>query len=370
VTITARLLVGAINKKEQVISGGKTGGFRGAKLGSMGTVSARYSRSIYNSCVELGCPEPALQAVFQNAPECFNDPTARYDQSLLIDMLHAAEKATGNSAIGLQAGSQFRPSTFLDIGYGLIACQNLREALAFNYQYQRLTQEIGRTSVVVDGEIARIKWRTQIKDFDYVRPATEAAFAGYAVLGRWLTWDSKAKVRAMYFRHGEVAHAQLCESLFQCPVYFNAAQDVMELDAETLLRPMPQANATLLAHLRVRLDRALAEFEGGLGVQARVRDIIQQLLSDGGNDGAAPDLVNVAAILNMSERTLRRRLADEGGTFRQVLTEARQEACEIYLKERRWSVAELAQMLGYSEHSAFSRAFKKWFGMPPSQYVA
>ncbi|GEM_PF-558231 len=349
-------------------SGGSPGG-KGIKLGSMGTVSARYSRSIYNSCVELGCPESALQSVFQSAPDCFNDPTARFDKRLLIDMLHEAEAATGNSAIGLQAGSQFRPSTFLDIGYGLIACQNLREALAFNYQYQRLTQEIGRTSVVVDGDIARIKWCTQIEDAEYVRPATEAAFAGYAVLGRWLTWDSKAKVRAMYFRHDKVAHGQLCESLFQCPVHFNAEQDVMELDAETLLRPMPQANAALLAHLRVRLDRALAEFEGGVGVRARVRDIIQQLLIDAGQDNAVPDLINVAAILNMNERTLRRRLTEEGVTFREVLTEARQEACEIYLKERRWTVAELAQMLGYSEHSAFSRAFKKWFGMPPSQYV-
>ena len=338
-------------------------------MGSMGTVSARYSRSIYFSCVDLGCPEPALQIAFPHAPDCFNDPTARYDNNLLIDMLHAAEKATGNSAIGLQAGSQFRPSTFLDIGYGLIACQNLREALAFNYQYQRLTQEIGRTSVVADGDIARIKWRTLIEDAEYVRPVTEAAFAGYAVLGRWLTWDSKAKVRAMYFRHNKVAHAQLCESLFQCPVYFNADQDVMELDVETLLRPMPQANATLLAHLRVRLDRALTEFEEGVGVRSRVRDIIQQLLGDANDGSAGPDLINVAAILNMNERTLRRRLAEEGITFRQVLTEARQEACEIYLKERRWSVAELAQMLGYSEHSAFSRAFKKWFGMPPSQYV-
>ncbi len=73
--------------------------------------------------------------------------------------------------------------------------------------------------------------------------------------------------------------------------------------------------------------------------------------------------------MGTTERTLRRHLKDAGQTYRNLLEAARREACDVELRRGTTSVAALAQALGYSEQSAFTRAFKAWYGQPPSQYI-
>jgi AraC-like DNA-binding protein len=335
----------------------------------MGTVSARYLRSFYTSCLAHGCPAEALDAVIPGAPDILNNPAKRFDRTLLLDMLHAAQAATGNEAIGLLAGQAFRPSTFLDIGYGLIACANLQEALAFNARYQRLTQEIGRTSLRIENDTANIHWETDIDNVAYLRPFTEAVFAGYAVLGRWLTWTYDQKILGMHFRHAAPESLDPYTALFDCPLYFGCEKDTMELETSLVEQPLPQPNRQLLDHLSDRLDRALEALDQPMGSAIDVRLCIQQLFSDMPERSAAPTINEVASALGQSERSLRRHLAQEGTSFRAELAAARKEACEIYLKEDKWSAAQIAQMLGYSEQSAFSRAFKSWFGVAPSHYL-
>ena len=81
-----------------------------------------------------------------------------------------------------------------------------------------------------------------------------------------------------------------------------------------------------------------------------------------------PTLDRLARRLHMSARTLHRRLAEESTTFRQVVSEVRQELAERHLREGKLAIAEIAFLLGFSEASAFHRAFKRWTGLSPQKY--
>jgi AraC-like DNA-binding protein len=85
-------------------------------------------------------------------------------------------------------------------------------------------------------------------------------------------------------------------------------------------------------------------------------------------DKSPPTLAMMAASFGVSQRTLRRRLDDEGYPFRELLNMARQSLWKLYHQENRLSLGEIAHMLGFGELSAFSRAHRKWFGRPPSEF--
>ena len=329
-----------------------------------GSVSSAYAQSYYDTCVARGAPGEALRNALGAGPNPFDNPARRFPNDKLLDMLSLAETVTGDTSIGLEAGRNFRPSTFLDMGLALISAASLREVLKINERYQPLTQELGKTHLSVKPDQARISWRPYLEDPERMRPATEAAFAGYAVFGRWLTWLYDQEIAGMHFRHARPPHADAVEELFACPITYEARLDVMILDPSLVDMPLPQANADLHAVLCARLDKALAEMNAPMTAQTETFHCVQSMLSKG-----APSLTRVAAALGMSERTLRRRLAQEGASFRGVLEKARRDACEVYIRERKKSIAEIAQALGYSEQSAFTRAFKTWYGKPPSVYI-
>ena len=330
----------------------------------MGTVSSRYLRSYFDSCVAKGAAEARLIELIGDGPAPFANPARRFPNETVIDMLHLAEQDTGDTAVGLQAGCDFRPATFLDIGLAFVSAATLRQALDVNEKYQPLTQQLGKTNFAVSRDKATITWRPYIDDPERMRPVTEAVFAGYAVFGRWLTWLYDQEIAAMRFRHARPPHASLCDSLFSCETQYDARLDVMELDPALADMPLPQSNPDLLDIMCARLDRALAEMNRPLSAEAGTFQCIQSMLSAG-----ALSLKSVAEALGYSERTLRRRLSQEGTSFRSVLEAARKDACDVYIRERKKSIAEIAQALGYSEQSAFTRAFKKWYGSSPSAFI-
>jgi AraC-like DNA-binding protein len=131
---------------------------------------------------------------------------------------------------------------------------------------------------------------------------------------------------------------------------------------EILDLPLPQANEHTTAIAREQCRQLLASRYARTGVAGRVRDQLVARLA------APPDLEAVAAALHMSERTLRRRLSDEGVSFRGLLDEIREQLAEGFLITGGLSVAETAERLGYVEVSSFSQAFRRWKGVGPREF--
>jgi AraC-like DNA-binding protein len=329
------------------------------------TVSAAYLSNLIESSIALGAPADALYGLVPGGKAAFSHPDARFPASLTASILNAATELTGIDSVGLRVGMQFRPATFLDVGYALAAASTIREALEINIRYQPLTQEVARTRLEIDRTEARIVFEPALPGAEAMRRVTEAIMAGYASIGRWLLWDQERPVAAVRFRHARPCQ-ETCDfyrGLFGDVVSFGAPVDMMVIDAALISRPLPNANPALVRLLSGRLNARLGAFKAGSVLRTLVVESLHKQIRKG-----RPSLEDTAKLLGMSGRTLRRRLREEGLSYSDLLAAARKEAAEVYIHEEKLTLADIAGLLGYGDQTAFMRAFKGWFGEPPGAY--
>lgn len=325
------------------------------------TASAQYAQSFFATCVELGVPADDLAEILQAQSPHFANPLERFECDHVLDMLDHAQNVTGNRSIGVSAGTRFRPSTFLDVGQAFISANSLRHALAVNAKYQRLTQQFGTTHLDVDKRSARVVWTPYTDDAQRLRPITEAVYAGYVSIGRWLLWHYNEDAQIVYFRHSRPSDPDPCEEYFGCEIKYDQPLDCLEFKANLADFELPQANSELLRTLEARLDRALDNLDNLERLTNRVHQCVLYSLGQ-----QSVSLASVAEQLGQSEQAITRGLKLEGSSFRAILQDVRQQNAEFYLSENRRSLAEIALALGYSDQSAFTRAYRGWHGVPPS----
>ena len=331
----------------------------------MPTVSNAYLSNFIESSVALGAPAEALYALVPGGRAAFSHPDTRFPAELTATVLNAAAELTGVDSVGIRVGMQFRPATFLDVGYALAASSTIREALEINIRYQPLTQEVARTRFEMTRTETRIVLEHSFPDAEAMRRVTEAILAGYASIGRWLLWDQERPVAAVRFRHAQPS-AETCafyRALFGDEVSFGAPEDMLVIDSALVSRPLPNANPALVQLLTGRLNARLGAFEAGSSMRMLVISGLHKQIRAG-----KPSLEETAKLLGMSGRTLRRRLMDEDLSYSELLAAARKEAAEVYIHEDKMTLSDIAGLLGYGDQTAFMRAFKGWFGVSPGAY--
>jgi AraC-like DNA-binding protein len=147
--------------------------------------------------------------------------------------------------------------------------------------------------------------------------------------------------------------------VFMGPVHFGAALNGLIFDGSLLDIPIPSCDSALSVKLKRQAEELMEEAQM-LGFKAQVRAALAAELR--GGDATAE---RVASALSLHPKTLSRRLKAEGTTFRRLLDELRMELARRYLRQPGLSVEEVAFLLGYSERSAFHRAFQRWTGQAP-----
>jgi AraC-like DNA-binding protein len=140
--------------------------------------------------------------------------------------------------------------------------------------------------------------------------------------------------------------------------------NMLRLPLDYLALPLHRSEAVVMPDLG-QLNRYVSQKRRTTGIELRVRSLIYQHLG-----ARAIDQEDIAGQLGMSSRTLRRRLADIGSSFQQLVDDCRMRQAEHEFRQRRsCSIAQTALRLGYSEHSTFTRAFSRWSGMPPQAFL-
>lgn len=182
-----------------------------------------------------------------------------------------------------------------------------------------------------------------------------------------ITWMSGEPARplSVHFRHTAPRSTAAHEDHFGSPLHFDSSFDGLEMDAEILRRPLPLADHGLsefvLTHLEERAARTSSE-------RTLVDEVAQSISEELPSGGAEIDAV--AARLGVSVRTLQRRLAEADCKFQDIVTRTRQQLAERMLSQKEPSIAEIAFLLGFSEPSAFHRAFRRWTGKTPGTFRA
>jgi AraC-like DNA-binding protein len=152
------------------------------------------------------------------------------------------------------------------------------------------------------------------------------------------------------------------EAFFGCPVSFGSAHSEIRMDAALLDTPMPMPDQETSAICQQQCQLLLARMSKSSGFIDRVRQLIVA------RPGVFPAIDQVAANLHMTSRTLRRRLTDEGSSYQQILADVRYQLAREYLATSHMPIEEIAALLGYSNASNFTCAFKRWHGDSPRRY--
>lgn len=323
-------------------------------------VSARVAALIIEAAAAAGASAPDLCAASGFDRGLATDPDARVAMDVVDRLWEAAAAATGDPTFGLRAALGLRPGMFDVIDYAVRTAPTLRIAIERLIRYDRLVRDAGALGLTVEGDRARLAYADRPAATPS-RHATECKLASLLVIARQLT-GRPLVATAVGFRHPAPADVALHARVFGVAPRFAAADDVLELAAAELDAPCPDADPALWRIVERHAEALLAARPAPAQLTARVRHHLTTALADGGATLAA-----TAAHLRLSERSLQRRLADEGTTFEALLDELRRELARRYLGDRALALGEVAYLLGYSEPSAFHRAFKRWTGTTPAE---
>jgi AraC-like DNA-binding protein len=166
------------------------------------------------------------------------------------------------------------------------------------------------------------------------------------------------------FRRSRPARIDDFVRLLRTPLLFDAPQTRLVLDRESIERPLDGGNPELARHNDAIALEYLSQLERD-NIQVRVREVLTQRLSRG-----EPSQEDIAEILNMSARTLQRKLGERGTSYKEILDDTRRALALAYLSAPRHSVSDVTYLLGFSAGSCFTRAFRRWTGQSPSDWRA
>jgi AraC-like DNA-binding protein len=304
--------------------------------------------------------------LFQNAGlevAALADPLARYPLAATTRLWNLAVAATGDPALGIEVARHARPTYFHALGFSLAASGSLAEAFERIVRYFRLVSDAAEMTLEALDEGYR--FRVELVDPEQ-RPADEAvdAFVALAVRVCRVLRDRTYNPLSVSLRRPPPPDTTPFRRYFRVDVVFGAQADVLVFDKASFQQRLEGANAELA---RVS-DQVVMSHLAKLGID-RFERKLQVLLVDALPHGE-PNEADAAARLGTSVRNLQRRLADEGTSYKEVLDGTRRQLARSYLAEARYSMSEIAYLLGFGAASSFTRAFRRWESISPSEFQA
>lgn len=296
-------------------------------------------------------------------PSVFADPGGHLPIPRYTRLVRAAIERSIDPAFGLHAGRKAPTGAANVVGYVLVNSGTLREALEMFLRYGSLLMEEATFSFRESGSEASFGFVHPGMPSDVERFEAELVLSfGLVRFGRHFV-GPRAELREVRFRHAAPPWVEVYERVFQCPVAFEREENELVFDRDYLDVRQYHSDSWIFELLRERADSMLRARKGDDRLVERVKELLECQIGVGSLDAGA-----VARGVGLGARTLRRRLADAGFSLRGLHDEARREiACEG-LRATHRSIKDVAYELGFSEPSAFHRAFKRWTGLTPQQF--
>ena len=278
-----------------------------------------------------------------------------YNQAIEFLIEHS-----GIPALGLLVGRSWSPSDFGVLGHGTMCADSLRHALDFFLKYQNITGPVVRLSSIQRDDVIVLSAVDCGLSGAGLQYETENLFIG--LVGVLSQEDAASVAVQVNFSSEEPNCADLYRESFACEVTFSQPYNELWLSAKALecARPLANPEAYDMCSRQCEVISNTLMSSGSLSEQ--IRGIMASSI------GTFPSEERIAESMGLSTRTLRRRLSEEGVVFREMLNEARVVLAQAYLKQSRYSVAEIANMVGYSNVPSFHRAFKRVTSKTPSEF--
>ncbi len=323
------------------------------------TLSLRLLLPFTRALVAAGTNPASLLDGLDFGPSFFTDVDRRIPHDVAVSLLERAARALSDPALGVHAAELVRPGDFDALEHVARASGTVRGALEAVSRYVRLMHDSATFVHVVEGD--REAWSLTIAP-PGPSAMIEFGLATLVTLGRTVIGRPETPLEVL-FAHAKPKAATEHERVFGCPISWSRERNSIVFERAALDRVLSHVSPSLSLTLEQHASKLLAELPAARTHAARVREHIVAALRAG-----EPTSNAVARRLRLSERTLRRRLQEEGVTFSELLSDVRRDLSPRYLEDPSLSVAEIAFLLGFSDASAFQRAFRRWYGSTPSEH--
>jgi AraC-like DNA-binding protein len=273
----------------------------------------------------------------------------------------AVVELSGDPAIGLAIARNLDLASAPPIMLAPYHARDWRDAIERIARYKQMCAP-ERLRLREEGDTATVV-------LEWIRPRAERAAIADMMFGAIMALGRGGTGLALQARRVELdrpkADVSVHEAYFGGPVVFGATENRLVLARADLDRRFDTYNADLLEMLSPALERALADHQSRLTLSGQVKWLMKRRLAT-----KRPDVPAIAQELAISERTLQRRLAEEGTRFQDVLAAARRELAHEYLADTQLEMGDVAYLLGFDDQNSFFRAFRQWEGETPARWRA
>jgi AraC-like DNA-binding protein len=313
---------------------------------------------IVDTAVALGVDRAQLLAAVGVSEALLEDRDARVPLEIERHLWHEAARATSDGDFGLHIAERAPPGAFDVLDYAARASPTLGEAFERVARYQRLMhagfemQVVRRSDRIVLQQVPR--WSHAVS-----RHTVEAWAASIVVRGRLFSGTSWVPLE-VELPHPAPARTQEHRRIFGAPVRFDRDAVRLHLEPTLLERRLVTADQRLCAMIDDYAQARLARVPHSERLVDHVRALVVNATA-----GGDPSLRAIAARVGLHPRVLQRRLKADGTSHQEILDEVRRQLAAELMERSDMAICEVAYLLGYSEPSAFHRAFKRWTGSTP-----
>lgn len=311
----------------------------------------------------LGVDRAGLLSILDCPESLIAERDSRLAQHRHNDMLQFGSQSCGIPGIALLAGVKTNPDNLGIVGHLMMNCETLLAAGRQIVRFSSLLCETIQWSVTSHADRYDIRYR-QNPSTDYSVIGAEASLASCIGMLRFLS-NKEIIPREVIFSHAKPDYFAVYDEVFGRAVKFDRDECLISISAADAELPIPHQQPYVLELLSKHAQQLFSKLDKGSKLTTQVRQLVCENLATG-----YVDIEHISSQLAMSRWTLTRKLKQEGTTFNDLVRQIRCELSRQYLREDKLSVSEVGFLLGYSESSAFLRAFRGWFQCTPGEFRA
>jgi AraC-like DNA-binding protein len=328
----------------------------------MGFVTSIFARRMVQAAGASVDARALLRSVGLD-PDDDLDVTQMIAEGAYYDLLERiASEMDDAHELPLRVGPLMRPDDYGALGLAWKSAPTIRESLERVERYCRLwTDNLTYEIRDHDDGILFVVHRDGERRLG-MRLSNEATIASATSLIRQ-TSSARFRPREVRLKHGAPETTSAHERYFGCPVHFGGGEDALSISSEALARPNRLADDGISRFLLSHLEAEITSVGTETPIETLVERVVSRSLSEG-----VPRMADVARRLGMSERTLHRRLSERELSYKALVETTRRRLAETLLDASAYTLSEVAFLTGFSEQSAFNRAFKRWSGLTPATY--
>jgi len=324
-------------------------------------VSTIFVRALIEAVETAGIPADEFVRAADVPMDRLSESYGWMDVAELDRLTQRAVELTGDNAFGLHWVERSPLMKFELLAMITASAPTLREALACLLRFQSLVYERPELEIVESESCVQLRVCPVASTELGLRVRTEMAVLAFVRLMRYVGAPNEAVLR-IAFLHRAPDYAQEYVRLFDGRASFGQIRSGIEIDPSWLDRRLHHANVELFRLLIVQGERVLANIQSTAGYAGQVRAYLRRLFP------RLPQMPEAARALALSERSLRRRLSEEGWSYSAILQESQLRLAQQLLGDPTLSIQQIGHDVGFTSTTAFHRAFKRWTGESPAAF--